>query len=264
MTVSLEAPRTTRVTGSDGVEVAVHRWGVPGALPPVFLQHGFVADTVTNWQLTGIVPALLAAGREVVGVDARGHGRSDTPHDPARYGEARMAEDLQRVADALGAQRYDLAGYSMGAIVSLLVAAHDDRVRRLVVGGVGAGVVELGGVDTRTIGQEALVAALEATDPAAIADPAAASFRRLADGVGADRLALAAHARVVHTSPIPLDEVTAPTLVLAGGADPLAARPEVLAGAIPGARLTIVPGDHLGAVAAAQFATALVTFLGAP
>jgi pimeloyl-ACP methyl ester carboxylesterase len=264
MTSSLQAPRTTRVPGSDGVEVAVHRWGTPGDLPPVLLQHGFIADTRTNWQLTGIVPALLAAGREVVGVDARGHGRSAKPHDPARYGEVRMAEDLERVADAVGAQRYDLAGYSMGAIVSLLVAIRDERVRRLVVGGVGAGVVEVGGLDTRTVGQQALVAALEADDPATIADPAAASFRRLADGVGADRLALAAHARVVHTAPIALAEVLAPTLVLAGDADPLARRPEVLAGAIPGARLTLVPGDHLGAVAAAPFATALVEFLGAP
>jgi pimeloyl-ACP methyl ester carboxylesterase len=118
MSVSLEAPGTTRVTGSDGVEVAVHRWGVPGDLPPVFLQHGFVADTPTNWQLTGIVPALLAAGREVVGVDARGHGRSDTPHDPARYGETRMAEDLQRVADALGAPLRLVPGDHLGAVAA--------------------------------------------------------------------------------------------------------------------------------------------------
>ncbi|SDX47366.1 hypothetical protein SAMN05661080_00051 [Modestobacter sp. DSM 44400] len=161
-----------------------------------------------------------------------------------------MAEDLQRVADARGAQRFDLAGYSMGAIVSLLVAAADARVRRLVVGGGWAAVVELGGVDTRTIRPEFLIAALEAADPATLADPAAASFRRLADGVGADRLAPA--------------EVVAPTLVPAGDADPLAVRPEVLAAAIPGARLTLVSGDHLGAVAVAPFATALVELLGAP
>jgi pimeloyl-ACP methyl ester carboxylesterase len=255
-------PRTTRVGGQDGVEVAVHRWGVPGGLPPVVLQHGFAADSVLNWQFTGIIPALLAAGREVVAVDARGHGQSDKPHDPARYGEQVMSGDLRGVADALGLETYDLAGYSMGGIISLLVAAADRRVRRLVVGGIGAGVVELGGVDTRTLPTPALVAALEADDPATIDDPAAASFRRLADGVGADRLALAAHARVVHAEPIALGDITAPTLVLAGDADPRAVRPEVLAAAVPGARLTLVPGDHLSAVAEPAFVTALVGFLG--
>jgi len=256
------AEPATRVTGSDGVAVAVYRWGEPGELPPVFLQHGFVADTLLNWHLTGVVPALLAAGREVVGVDARGHGRSDTPHDPARYGEARMAEDLRGVADALEVEQFDLAGYSMGAVISLLVAVSDRRVRRLVIGGVGSGVVECGGVDRRTMSQAALIEALEATDPATITDPGAAAFRRLADGVGADRQALAAQGRAVHQQPIALGEVTAPMLLLAGAADPLAERPQVLADAVPGARLQLVPGDHLGAVAAAEYATALVGFLG--
>ena len=112
-----------RVPGADGVAVAVHRWGTPGELPPVYLQHGFVADTRLNWVGTGTVAALLAAGREVVGIDARGHGRSDKPHDPAAYGELRMAGDLRGVADALGHDSFDLAGYSMGATIAMLVAA---------------------------------------------------------------------------------------------------------------------------------------------
>jgi pimeloyl-ACP methyl ester carboxylesterase len=217
---------------------------------------------VSNWQDSGVVAALLADGREVVAVDARGHGASDKPHDPARYGEGAMAADLASVADALGLERFDLAGYSMGAIVSLVLAGTDRRVRRLVVGGIGARVVELGGVDTRAIGRSALVAALETDDPASIADPTAAAFRAFADFTGADRLALAAHARVVRAEQLPLGEVTAPTLVVAGDADPLAARPQLLADAIPGAQLVMVPGDHLGAVRTPGFAGALVGFLG--
>ena len=76
-----------RVPGADGVAVAVHRWGVPGGLPPVYLQHGFVADTRLNCVGTGTVAVLLAAGREDVGVDALGHGRSDNPQVPAAYVE---------------------------------------------------------------------------------------------------------------------------------------------------------------------------------
>jgi pimeloyl-ACP methyl ester carboxylesterase len=47
--------------------------------------------------------------------------------------------------DLIGEPQFDLVGYSMGAVVALLVASEDARVRRLVVGGVGSGVVECGG-----------------------------------------------------------------------------------------------------------------------
>jgi pimeloyl-ACP methyl ester carboxylesterase len=257
-------PVTTRVTASDGVGLAVHRWGARGELPPVVLQHGFATSTRGNWVRPGIVPALLAAGREVIGIDARGHGESDKPREPRFYGEPAMAGDLRAVADALDLGRYDLAGYSMGAIVALLTAAADRRVRRLAVGGIGAGVIELGGLDTRRVRQDALVAALEADDPATIPDPAAAGFRAFADAAGADRLALAAHARVVHTGSIPLRDITARTLLLVGEDDPLAVRPQLLADAIPGAQLRLVPGDHLSAVAGPAFAAALVDFLAEP
>jgi pimeloyl-ACP methyl ester carboxylesterase len=259
--VTAPAPVSSRVRGRDGVEVAVHRWGAAGDRPPVVLQHGFAADSIRNWVASGIVAALLADGREVVAVDARGHGASDKPHDPERYGERTMAEDLAAVADELGLERFDLAGYSMGGIVSLALAGTDRRVRRLVVGGIGAGVVERGGLDTRAVRTTALVAALETDEPASISDPTAAAFRAFADSTGADRLALAAQARVVHAQPLPLAAITAPTLVVAGEADPLAARPQVLADAVPGARLVVVPGDHLGAVREPAFAGALVGFL---
>ena len=262
--MTVPGPATTRVTASDGVEVAVHRWGAGGEPPPVVLLHGFASSTHGNWARPGVVAALVAAGRQVIGIDARGHGTSDKPHDPRFYGEPAMAGDVRAVADALGLGRYDLAGYSMGAIVALLAAAADRRVRRLVVGGIGAGVVELGGLDTRRVRQDALVAALEAADPATIPDPAAAGFRAFADSAGADRLALAAHARVVHTGPVPLREITATTLVLAGEDDPLAVRPQLLADAIAGARLRLVPGDHLSAVGGPAFVAALVEFLDEP
>ncbi len=258
----MSAPVTTRVRGRDGIEVAVHRWGVPGQQPPVVLQHGFAADSLRNWEQSGVVAALLADGREVVAVDARGHGASDKPHDPERYGERAMAGDLASVADALQLDRFDLAGYSMGGIVSLVLAGTDPRVRRLVVGGIGAGVVERGGLDTRAVRTTALASALETDDPASIPDPMAAAFRTFADSTGADRLALAAHVRAVNTEPLPLGDIAAPTLVVAGVADPLAARPQVLADAIAGARLVTVPGDHLGAVRTPEFTGALVGFLG--
>lgn len=250
-----------RFTAADGIEIAYHEWGTEHGGPPVILHHGFVADSHLNWVAPGVVDALVTTRRRVLALDARGHGRSDKPHDPAVYGEAAMARDLIQLADRIEARSYDLVGYSMGAVVALIVATRDRRVRRLVVGGVGAGIVELGGVDTRALPNDALVAALEAADPSSIADPAASQFRSFADAVGGDRRALAAQARVVHASPIALDQIVAPTRVLAGERDPLAARPEVLVQALPDADLRRLPGDHLGAVGDPGFASAIVEFL---
>ena len=225
------------------------------------LHHGFAASTELNWVAPGVLPALTAAGRWVLSIDARGHGGSDKPRDPSRYGEARMARDLVELLDREDVGAYDLAGYSMGAIVSLLVAASDARVRRLVLGGIGAGAVELGGVDQRALAPAAIVAALETEDPASIPEPMAREFRMFAEGTGADRAALAAQARAVHASPIAFERIQAQALVLAGGEDPLAVRPEVLAGALRGARVETVRGDHLRALFDPRFTASLVEFL---
>ena len=243
------------------MRIAYEVRGDPGDRPPVVLHHGFSVSSDVQWVGPGIAPALEAAGRRIVLLDARGHGLSDGPHDPARYGEVRMSHDLRRLVDHLGVDEYDLVGYSMGAVVALITAADDPRVRRLVVGGVGAAIVELGGVDTRALPNGALVEALEADDPTTLTDPMLGGLRALVDALGADRLALAAHARVVHQSPIALDRITAPTLVLAGRDDPLAVRPEVLADAVPDARLQLVRGDHFGAVADPDLTRATVDFL---
>jgi pimeloyl-ACP methyl ester carboxylesterase len=253
-----------RFASFDGTEIAYQEWASENGganLPPVVLHHGFVANANLNWVGPGVVNALVEAGRSVVALDARGHGASGKPHDPSFYGEEKMVKDLRQLFDLIGAPQVDLVGYSMGAVVSLLTASQDTRVRRLVVGGVGAAIVERGGVDSRMVSRDAIAAALQAPDPAQIEDRAAARFRALADVAGADREALAAHARAVHASSIALGQITAPTLVLDGTGDQLAARPEVLAAAIPHARLLLISGDHLSAVTNPDFATAIVEFL---
>jgi pimeloyl-ACP methyl ester carboxylesterase len=253
-----------RFTTSDGVAVAFHSFRAehprPG-LPPVLLQHGFAADSNVNWVRFGTVEALNAAGRTAIAVDARGHGESDKPHDPALYGEARMARDLAELLDHLELPQVDLVGYSMGAIVALILATTDIRIRRLVVGGVGASVVEMGGADTRRFDGSLLAAALRAPRPDDVADASARSFRFFAESTGGDLLALAAQAERVHGERIPLDRITVPTLVLAGDADPLAVRPEVLAQAIHGAQVHLVRGEHLGVVGRPEFKDAIVAFL---
>jgi pimeloyl-ACP methyl ester carboxylesterase len=248
-------------TSSDGTEIAYWTWGEPTDFPPVVLHHGFVAHARANWEAPGVVDALLSAGRQVIGPDARGHGDSQKPHDPAAYGEQRMARDLAALIDLLGAPQLDLVGYSMGAVVALLFAAEDARVRRLVVGGVGSGIIECGGVDRRALDNDSIIEALQAEDAEALTVRGARAFRQLADALGSDRDALVAQARSIHRGGVRLERIEIPALVLAGEDDPLAIRPEVLAEALPHGRLQLLAGDHMSALTDPCFTTSIVEFL---
>jgi pimeloyl-ACP methyl ester carboxylesterase len=248
-------------TSWDKTEIVYQEWGERTDLPPVVLHHGFVVDANANWVAPGVVDALLGAGRRVIAPDARGHGRSGKPHDPASYGEQRMAQDLGVMLEVSGDPQIDLVGYSMGAIVALIFASENQRVRRLVVGGVGSGVIECGGVDRRAIPNDTIIEALRVDDPSILGKSGAASFRALADALGADREALVAQALSVYRGEIALSRISAQTLILAGEADPLAIRPNVLCEAIPGATLTMLSGDHIGAIADPSFARSIVDFL---
>ncbi len=257
----------------DGVVIHYEQWaGGPAAAPagptgpPVLLHHGFVADHTSNWVRTGFVGALVAAGRDVVALDARGHGRSDKPHSPSSYGEHRMAQDLSMLADVLGLEQFDLVGYSMGAVVSLLVATTPDpRLRRLAVGGVGAGVgagvLRFGGVDRSVLEPGLVAGALLTEDVTTITDPAAARFRAFADVTGADRFALSAHLRAVRDQSVALDRIAVPTLLFVGTADDLATEPGQLVDAIPGARLVEFDGDHLSVLGDPKLTGTVVAFL---
>jgi pimeloyl-ACP methyl ester carboxylesterase len=245
----------------DNLAIVYQEWESETMSPPVVLHHGFVADANSNWVATGVVDALTAAGRKVIAPDARGHGQSEKPHDTARYGEDRMARDLAGLLDVIGAPQIDLVGYSMGAVASLILSSVDERVRRLVVGGVGSGVVECGGVDRRAVSNESIIHALSVEDPSTIDEPGARPFRMLADALGADREALVAQASAIYRGEIALDRISAPTLILAGEDDPLALRPQVLADAIPNATLRILSGNHIGAIADPRFTQSITDFL---
>ncbi len=249
------------LTTDDGIRIAYDTWGNSGTEPTIVLHHGFAADAAANWVRPGIVDGLAPLGRRILALDARGHGRSDKPHDKARYGEDRMARDLMQLVDHLGLAEYDLVGYSMGGMVSARTGAVDARIRRLVLGGIGGATVEPDLVARQVRRMGRVVEALEADDDATVTDASGRAFRAFARSTGADLRALAAVARGGTRSPLPVERITAATLVLVGAADDLAVQPEVLAAAISGATLRVVPGDHLGAVAKPEFVAALVEFL---
>ncbi|MDO4098554.1 alpha/beta fold hydrolase [Clavibacter michiganensis] len=97
------------------------------ARAPVVLVHG-TALSQAIWRGFGWVRA-LSPTRPVITLDLRGHGRSDTPHEPAAYAMDLMVADVVAVLDAIGASVVHHVGYSLGARVGFsLAAAHPDRL----------------------------------------------------------------------------------------------------------------------------------------
>jgi pimeloyl-ACP methyl ester carboxylesterase len=225
--------------------------------PVAVLLHGFAADAEANWIRPGVIDALVADGFRVLTLDARGHGRSQKPHDPAAYSNEAMVRDVQALLDHLGIARAFVVGYSMGSMIASRLAARDTRVDRLVLGGVGKRA-RYAMPESMNL---AIAAALETPDSDDVAEPASRAFRDFADATGADKAALAAIQRGTPFDDPDLGAITAPTLVLVGERDVLAREPEKLAAAIPNATVTIVPGDHLSAFAKPEFVAALRAFL---
>ena len=128
-----QEPSHRMMMASDGVRI---HYAELGRGTPVVLIHGFSANSEGKWFKSGIAQALATRFR-VVAIDMRGHGQSDKPHDPMKYGP-RMATDVIEVLDQLKIQRAHVHGYSMGGgILTQLLARVPDRIITAVYGGSG-------------------------------------------------------------------------------------------------------------------------------
>jgi pimeloyl-ACP methyl ester carboxylesterase len=238
----------------DGVELAVE---VAGTGPGLLLVHGFggakedFADHVSA----------LAAENTVVVFDHRGHGESDAPADPAAYSFERLVADTAAVADSTGLEHFRLLGHSMGGMVARRVALqHPDRVEALIMMDTSPGplpsfdvaLMEASADVALTQGKDALKELLDLAAPL----NNAAHERLLRERPGYqefqdrkwDALSEVMWGTLVveiahQTDDLPaMATMTQPVLVIVGELDePFLGPSQVMAGAIPGARLVVVP-----------------------
>jgi pimeloyl-ACP methyl ester carboxylesterase len=102
---------------------------IGGDGPALLLVHGWPG----SWYYWRLVMPALARDFTVVAVDQRGIGLSDKPEDG--YDTATLANDMVALMDALGHERFALAGVDTGMLIAYAVAAdHRERVERLIVG----------------------------------------------------------------------------------------------------------------------------------
>jgi pimeloyl-ACP methyl ester carboxylesterase len=240
------------------VEIAYLDQGETSA-PVVVLVHGFASNKEVNWVYPGWVTELTRAGRRVIALDNRGHGKSGKPLDPAAYHSAAMAQDVRALLDHLGIARADCMGYSMGARICAFLALHDPhRVRALILGGLGIRLVEGVGLP------DSIADALLAPSLDAVTDPTGRQFRSFAEQTKSDLKALAACIRGSRQTLTRAEVATiaAPALVAAGTNDTVAGSPHELAALMRNARPLDIPGrDHMLAVGDKVFKAGVLHFL---
>ena len=255
------------------VEVEIHglRWSVrvAGSGPALLLLHGFTGSG-RSWD--ALTNAAIAAGCTVIAPDLPGHG--GTAWSAARATVERTADDVASLLRALGHERADVVGYSMGARVALRLAiAHPACVARLVLEAPSAGSADPAERSARRDADEARALSLERDGIAPFVDawertPVLAGEGHAGDGaraalrairLGHDPAGLAASLRAAGQGAMEplhdrLGEITASTVVIVGADDPARQRADAVAEGIPGARLASVPGaghaPHLEAPAA--------------
>ncbi len=226
---------------------------------PIVLVHGFASNTEINWIFPNWFSTLRNAGRRVIALDNRGHGKSSKPHDPGAYGLPIMGADVLALLDHVEVERADYLGYSMGGRIGMLLAlTHPVRIRSAILGGIGASLITGPGRGDH------IVAALEAPSAAAVSDPIARSFRVFADATKSDLAALAACMKSLSHKFLPeeLAKCRVPVLIVRGSDDDIAGPAGELPGMIPGAEYVEIPGrNHMSAVGDKVFKEAALDFL---
>lgn len=243
------------VVAGDGVALyaETHGEGVPLVLSCA------LCTTCENYRAQ--VGPLVDAGAQLILWDYRGHGRSESPDDPAAYSLDRVVDDLGRVLDWAAPGRAGvLGGLSFGGLASLHFARRfPQRVRGLLLIDSGPGFknpeaqarweasVERTAAFVETRGASAFVKSRAAATLVGLR-PELPEARAAAEAIAAQNpIGLAHFARQVAAPAAPvidaLSGIDIPALVLVGEKDEAYLRAaEVLSARLPRAVRETIPG----------------------
>lgn len=212
-----------------------------GQGPTILLTHGYSA---TSQMWAGQVET-LARGHRLVIWDMRGHGRSDSPDDPALYSEAATVADMAALLDEVGAKTAIVGGLSLGGYMSLAFhRAHPARVEALLIVDTGPGYKN----DEARAGwnANALKTATRYETEGLKLLEAGSAERRYAQHTSAQGLALAARGMLTQRDAgviTSLPDIKVPTIVVVGSEDaPFIAASDYMASKIPGAKKAVIEG----------------------
>ena len=207
----------------------------------------------------------LAAQHRLVLWEPRGHARSDSPEDPARYSFQRWVLDLKTVLDVLRIRKAHVGGLSLGAgIATRFALRFPARVRSLVVtkSSSAAGlplsvenlVMRARSIEiTLTKGMDAMAEFAMAANPnlseRLAIEPAAKEefyeeYRRLSPiGYANSLRALLAMDHITDQLP----RLRVPVLLIGGDRDPSLAPMQVMHRKVRGSKLVVLsPASHFG------------------
>ena len=121
---------SARFTAEDGTPLAGWWLEAPGARNTVVVSHGFRGNKT---QMLGISAGLWRGGMNVLLFDFRGNGDSgDGPLSLAHYEQRDLRAAVAYARERAPKTEIDLVGFSMGAALSLLIAAEDPRISRII------------------------------------------------------------------------------------------------------------------------------------
>ncbi len=211
----------------DGATLCYEQWGPPAGRP-LLLLHAALQTLESMEPLRRLAEPL---GYRPAAMDQRGHGRSSNPS--RRWGIDLLADDAEAVMGRLGLERPVVIGYSLGGTVAVELA------RRGLLSGlvVMASRIQPSESAVRAFDPEGIRARMPLWVPQLEAKHVTTPWPELARAVG----------EVLSTwqgfSADDLGGITCPTLVVQGDKDEMVplAQAELLVGAVPGARLQVVP-----------------------
>jgi pimeloyl-ACP methyl ester carboxylesterase len=253
----------------NGLDMYYEMHGTGGT--PLVLLHGAFSATGTSF---GKFIPTLAESRQVVSFEQQGHGHTADIDRPLTIEQ--MAEDTAAALQAIGIEKADIFGYSMGAGIALQLAIHHpELVNKVVVASVAYNTESL---------HPGMIEGMEFLAPEMlVGSPWHEEYMRLAPNPE-DFDTLVTKIKELNLHHLPsltaeeVQQISAPTLIIVGDSDIV--RPEgavemfrLLGGGVngdiaglPNAQLAVLPGtSHTMVVERGDWLVPMITaFLDAP